>query len=174
MNISNSNNNITILTTGGTIEKVYNPNTGILENSEPIIESIINQHLILPNTFIHYHKLLNKDSLEISEEERKFIVSEIAKYSENNCPIIVVHGTDTLCQTAHICKKEIVSPRNNIIFTGSIKPYSLSSSDAIQNLTEAIILAKYLPPEIYISFHSTIFNPLEAYKDFDTMTFKKK
>lgn len=57
---------LSILTTGGTIDKTYNEYSGNLGNSRTVLEEILSG-LRLPDLFIRHVEVLHKDSLEIGK-----------------------------------------------------------------------------------------------------------
>jgi L-asparaginase/Glu-tRNA(Gln) amidotransferase subunit D len=59
-----------------------------------------------------------------------------------------------------------------IIFTGSMKPMDCVNSDAIQNITESIMACQIINPDIYISFHSTLFDVNNVQKNKEMLRFE--
>ncbi|MCO4752874.1 MAG: asparaginase, partial [Bacteriovoracaceae bacterium] len=58
------------------------------------------------------------------------------------------------------------------VFTGAMKPLGFEDSDAIQNVTEAMMVAKVIQPGIYISFHNRLFEVPGAKKNKAKRTFE--
>ncbi|MCB0368083.1 MAG: asparaginase [Bdellovibrionales bacterium] len=148
---------VLIFTTGGTIEKIYNEFDGSLENKETTIRNKISSRLRLPATEIHVTPLMSKDSLHMTDEDRDLILNHVKEHAFADKSIIVLHGTDTMAVTAERCWKSILNPKVPIIFTGAMRPMGFEDSDALQNITEALILSKVLKPGFYICFHNQIF-----------------
>jgi L-asparaginase len=148
---------IIILTTGGTIEKTYDESDGTLFNRETVIKNRIHQRLRLPYTHIDIKSLMTKDSLDMTEQDREVILQAVKRFSEYNYPIVILHGTDTMQLTAEFVAKEF-DTHIPIIFTGAMKPLGFEDSDAIQNVNEALIMAKVVKPGVYISFHNRLFD----------------
>ncbi len=148
---------VIIITTGGTIEKMYDEYEGTLENRAPAIKSRIQAKLRLPYTNIHVRPLLSKDSLYMDDADRELICKTIEEEAKKEVPIVVVHGTDTMTLTAEYCFKKIGHPNVPVIFTGAMTPMMFEDSDATQNLTEALFATNIMPPGFYISFHNRIF-----------------
>src|SRR5690606_5951820 len=97
-------------------------------------------------------------SLFMTDEDRDLIVRTIRKDLEKRKrPIVILHGTDTMTQSAETCLKAFPHPEVPIVFTGAMRPMGFVDSDAHQNVTEALIAARLLSPGIYISFHNRIF-----------------
>jgi len=163
---------ITFLTTGGTIDKTYDEGEGSLENRKSPVAMMASK-LRLPYKKIEVKMILNKDSLEMTAEDRQLIADSIAnEMKQNNNPIIVIHGTDTMDQTIKFVYQQITNPLAPIVFTGAMRPLEMAENDGLQNITEAIMAAGILPPGIYLSFHSTIFNAPHLVKNKKTGTFE--
>ena len=147
---------ILILTTGGTIEKIYNEFDGTLFNKDSKVREKIIKGLRLPATELETINLMAKDSLAMTLEDRQLIVETLKREEKKGIPIIVIHGTDTMDQTAELVFHEIKSPRVPILFTGAMKPMDFGDSDALQNITESLMAAQLLSPGVYICFHNQV------------------
>ena len=86
---------INLITTGGTIEKTYDESDGTLFNRETFIKNRINQRLRLPYTEIVVHSLMSMDSLEMKLADRMTILEKVKELSKDQCPVVILHGTDT-------------------------------------------------------------------------------
>ncbi|MBT4791095.1 MAG: asparaginase [Halobacteriovoraceae bacterium] len=148
---------INIITTGGTIEKTYDELEGRLYNRETVIKNRINQRLRLPYTEIIIHSVMSIDSLDMTNEQREVIGEMISSLAKEKHPIVVLHGTDTMQATAELAKKLHPQISVPVIFTGAMKPLGFEDSDALQNVTEALIAAQIIPADYYISFHNRLF-----------------
>jgi L-asparaginase len=42
------------------------------------------------------------------------------------------------------------------VLTGAMRPYELRNTDALQNLTEALLAAQLLPPGVYAVMHAQV------------------
>ncbi|WP_285764426.1 asparaginase domain-containing protein [Biformimicrobium ophioploci] len=171
MNPDNSTQTIRILTTGGTIEKSYCESDGTLMNRASTIREGIIQSLRLPYTELELESVLNKDSLEMDDADRDKIAQAIAACGDAQ-PIVVLHGTDTMSVTAEYCHARLGQPGVAVVFTGAMKPMGFIDSDARQNVTEALLAAKLLPPGFYIAFHNRVFAVPGVRKNLDTGTFE--
>lgn len=168
----NKTTEIVIITTGGTIEKVYDEKEGTLENRGTLIRNRISSRMRLPYTQFTVYPLLNKDSLYMDDEDRLLIVMTIRDQLKKNCPILVVHGTDTMAQSATRVFQEITDLKVPVVFTGAMIPMGFEDSDATQNVTEALLACKLLPPGVYISFHNQIFKLPNVRKNKEKRTFE--
>jgi L-asparaginase len=157
--IPRARNTIHVVTTGGTIDKTYDEKGGSLVNKYSVAINRLKNYLRLPYTKIIEHNILAKDSLEITNAERAKIVSYINNlYFDNEFPIVVIHGTDTLSVVSYQVYENFKGQaKKPVIFTGAMRPVGLVDSDAIQNLTEALLLAKTVDPGVYVSFHGHVF-----------------
>lgn len=149
---------LTLLTTGGTIEKIYDENEGSLHNRDTIIKNKILQKLRLPYMDIQVHSIMAKDSLYMDDADRELICKEIKFYNEKNIPIVVLHGTDTMDLTSSYCHEKYPKPKVAVVFTGAMKPMGFDDSDATQNVVEAIFAANTLSPGYYVTFHGRLYH----------------
>lgn len=163
---------VIIITTGGTIEKTYDEFDGSLENRGTSIRNRILSKMRLPYTNIQVYPLLSKDSLYMTDQDRLLIAATIKDQMHRKCPIVVLHGTDTMSVTAEFCLKEIGTPQVPVVFTGAMVPMGFEDSDAAQNVTEALLAAKLSQPGFYISFHNQVFTVPHVRKNKDKRTFE--
>ena len=54
--------------------------------------------------------------------------------------VVVVHGTDRLTASGGRAVEEVGVPRVPRVFTGAIRPCELRTTDAMQTLTEALLV----------------------------------
>lgn len=148
---------IVMLSTGGTIEKTYDEVAGSLENRESIIQKHVLSKLRLPYTEVEVHSIMSKDSLHMTESDRRMICDKIHSYEKDGHPIVIIHGTDTMTQTLYFCSDNL-NPKVPVIFTGAMRPQEFEDSDALQNVSEALLAAKILKAGFYIAFHNRIFS----------------
>jgi L-asparaginase len=76
---------IYVVSTGGTIEKVYSEQTGSVENLDSKIDRYL-QMLRLPDSEVRVIRLMNKDSLEMTDADRTLISETVEKLLPRNCP----------------------------------------------------------------------------------------
>ena len=165
--------NLTILTTGGTIDKTYNEHEGSLLNDRTMIEEIL-EHLRLPDLSIKYVHVLNKDSLYMTEEDRNLILDAVQKSIPKTNAIIIIHGTDTLSITGEYLFKSLYNLKIPIILTGAMRPYEFRDSDAPQNVTEALFAARVTGPGIWLVMHNRLLSFPGVVKDRNKLTFIRK
>ncbi len=146
---------IRLLTTGGTIEKTYDEDTGALANRRSIVRRMLHE-LHLEDEEIDVVELMSKDSLEMTDEDRNRIVEAVREALDGTPPaagVVVLHGTDTLTRTGERLLGALPSPRVPVILTGAMRPFEMKRSDALQNLTEALFAARALSPGVYCVAH---------------------
>jgi L-asparaginase len=149
---------ITLITTGGTIEKTYDEQTGSLENRRSIVGRML-RRLRLEDATVRCVELMSKDSLVMTDDDRRQVVEAVRAaggapgLATDTTGIVVLHGTDTLSLTGERLVAAIPSPRVPIVLTGAWRPYEMTRSDALQNLTESLFAAGVLPPGVYAVAH---------------------
>ena len=153
----NDRYDVVVISTGGTIEKTYDEGEGTLTNRSSVLKDKILSKLRLPYTYLHVFSIINKDSLDFTDYDRSLLAKTIDAQMVKGDPVVVLHGTDTMAKSAEYCLKNLKNLPVPVVFTGAMKPMGFEDSDAKQNVTEALLAAKLLPPGIYISFHNRIF-----------------
>ncbi len=173
---------LTLITTGGTIEKTYDEQTGSLDNRRSIVRRML-RRLRLEETSVSIIELMSKDSLIMTDEDRRRIAEVVGAVlgtangqmvkgpngQMNNAAtdvngggggggedvqgVVILHGTDTLHLTGEKLCELFPKPPVPIVLTGAMRPFEMTRSDALQNLTEAIFAAGTLPPGIYCAAH---------------------
>ncbi len=161
---------IYLLSTGGTIEKVYSEQSGVVENRAAKLDRYLRM-LRLPDCEIESIQLMNKDSLEMTDGDRAEVKARIAELLPEGVPIVISHGTDTMTETGRFLKESFPDLRAPIILTGAMTPLGFEGSDGLQNLTESLIAARLLEPGIYIVMHGQVIPVDHAGKDKDKATF---
>lgn len=162
---------ITLITTGGTIEKTYDEHSGSLDNRRSIVRRML-RRLRLEDTTINIIELMSKDSLHMTDEDRERIAATVrvaADCQPAPTGIIVLHGTDTLCVTGE--KLAVETWPVPVVLTGAMRPFEMVRSDALQNLTEAIFAAGTLSPGVYCAAHGRCLRFPGVMKDRERGTF---
>lgn len=151
---------VALISTGGTIEKTYDERTGRLENTHSIVQRML-ARLRLEEVRINSIQLLSKDSLDLTDADRKRIVDMVrvmmgdgdTDRDGQHDGVVILHGTDTLAVTGDLLAREIHHPTVPIVLTGAMRPFEMKRSDALQNLTEALFAAGVMPPGVYVVAH---------------------
>jgi L-asparaginase len=155
---------INIITTGGTIEKVYSERSGKVENITAKIDRYLSL-LRLPDSDVHVLPLMNKDSLEMTNNDRLLIFATVRALTEENAPIIITHGTDTMVQTGLYLHAQLPNVAVPVILTGAMVPLGFDGSDGLQNLTESLFAVRVLFPGIYVVMNGQAFPIYSVRKD---------
>ena len=157
--------NLLIVTTGGTIDKVYFDAKSDYQVGEPQIGRIL-QELGVAFRF-HVIPLLRKDSLFVDDADRQLLRATIAA-QEETC-VLVTHGTDTMVQTAAVLAD---IPGKTIVLTGALNPARFEGSDAEFNIGCAVGAVQSLPPGVYIAMNGRIWDPRKVRKNVDANRFE--
>ncbi len=154
---------IHLVTTGGTLEKIYSEQSGRVENLTSKIDRYL-QSLRLPDARIEVTGLMNKDSLEMTAQDRELILA-VVKVKVTEAPVVITHGTDTMVETGRLLKQKLEDLRFPVILTGAMTPLGFERSDGLQNLTESLFGARVLPPGVWIVIHNQWFDVDHVRKD---------
>lgn len=149
---------ILVVTTGGTIDKIYFDQKSTFQVGDPQIVDVLRE----ANITIDYRviSLMKKDSLEITEEDRKVMLKTIQSQPEKQ--IVMTHGTDTMVDTA----KHLMSITDKtIVLTGAMQPAKFRLTDAVFNIASAVTAVQVLPDGIYLAMNGKIFNPANTRKN---------
>jgi L-asparaginase len=149
-------NVIYLITTGGTIEKIYSEQTGAVANVSNKIDRYL-RLLRLPDAEINIVPLINKDSLEMTNEDRLLLLGTVRAILKENVPIVITHGTDTMVESGQYLERALTRLQVPIVLTGAMAPLGFEGSDGLQNLTESLFAVRFLAPGIYIVMHGQHF-----------------
>ena len=161
---------INVITTGGTIEKVYSEQTSTVENLDSKIDRYLSR-LRLPDCEVRVLPLMNKDSLEMTDADRSAILELIEQMVSERSPVVITHGTDTMVQTGLYLKQALPELDVPIVLTGAMTPLGFEGSDGLQNLTESLFAVRVLGPGIYVVMHNQAFPIDRVRKDRETSRF---
>ncbi len=145
-----------VITTGGTIEKVYQEGTGSVGNFDTKIDQYLRM-LRLPGLRIKATHIMNKDSLEMTSADRERVVQIVEQKLKHPAPVVITHGTDTLVETGLLLQKRLRRLKFPIVLTGAMTPLGFEKSDGLQNLTESLLAARLLRPGVYLVIHNQVF-----------------
>ena len=154
-----------ILTTGGTIDKVYFDKTSNYEVGDPFVEELL--HKMNVNISFKVKSLMRIDSLDMTDNHREKILNYIMNSNANN--FLITHGTDSIVETAIYLKK--ISDKT-IVLTGSLKPAIFIDNDAIFNVGSALTSAQILKKGVYIVINGQVFNPDNVRKNLEKNIFE--
>ncbi|WP_198305371.1 asparaginase domain-containing protein [Arcobacter vandammei] len=152
---------ITVINTGGTFNKIYNPINGELEVSKDnkALDEILS---FCYNIDFEIINIISKDSLDMNNQDRELIVKTIN--TSKNSQFIVIHGTDTMDLSAAFVDKNVKDKK--VIFTGAMLPISINKIEATLNFASAIGFLNYnIENGIYISMHGSVKKYLNILKN---------
>jgi L-asparaginase len=137
---------IAFIQTGGTIDKDYPKSTKgyAFEFGEPATRRILEK--LNPSFDYEILTTCQKDSLDITDNDRQDLVTLINKNSANK--FIITHGTDTMIETANFISSKIKN--KVIVLTGAMRPEQFSNSDASVNVGGAIAAIQILNEGVYL------------------------
>jgi L-asparaginase len=164
---------IYVLTTGGTIEKMYSERAGTVVNDASKIGQYLDL-LRLPDTEVEVVPVMNIDSLQMTDDDRAGLVARMGPLLETKCPMVITHGTDTMAETGICIQRAFPKLAVPVILTGAMRPLGFEHSDGLQNLTESLLAARLLAPGVYIVIHGQVFAADRATKDRELGTFVAK
>lgn len=153
---------IKIINTGGTFNKVYDEIKGFLvvPQSNFAVEDIIEKYL-RNNLEINLKGMLFKDSLEMTDNDREEICIEI----RNSTKILIIHGTDTMNETAQYIFDKYKDEKT-VVLTGAMKPYSIDKTEATSNFSQALAFLNETEKKgVFISMHGLNKKHDEIYKN---------
>jgi L-asparaginase len=155
---------IYLIATGGTIEKAYSEQTGAVANLSSKIDRYL-KLLRLPDTEVNIVPLMNKDSLEMTGQDRVLLLGMVRAILKEKAPIVVTHGTDTMVQSGLYLQRALADLQEPFVLTGAMTPLGFEGSDGLKNLTESLLAIRLLPPGIYIVIHGQVFPVGRVRKD---------
>jgi len=147
-----------IVTTGGTIDKVYFDDKSDYQVGDPQIGGILRELGVdFPFNVI---PIIRKDSLHITSEDRELLRATIALQSATR--VLVTHGTDSMVETAKVLAS---IPGKTIVLTGALNPARFRGSDAEFNIGCAVGAVQVLSPGVYIAMNGRIWDPAKVRKN---------
>ena len=156
---------ILIVTTGGTIDKVYFDDKSDFQVGDPQIGRILNElgvafrFTVIP--------VLRKDSLHITDADRELLRATIAAQPMQQ--VLVTHGTDSMVETARVLAS---IPGKTIVLTGALNPARFRGSDAEFNVGTAVGAVQSLPAGVYIAMNGRIWDPARVRKNVSANRFE--
>ncbi len=143
---------VNLFTTGGTIDGA-NSDTGASRPTSDAAKWLKAQPGIDSTTT----SLLNKDSREITDEDRGVVLEAVRRCANNR--ILVTHGTYSIAQTARLIKKSLGETSKTILFVGAWIPFAEPDSEAAQQMEFALQQLKTAAPGVYIAIDGRLWNP---------------
>jgi L-asparaginase len=155
-----------IITTGGTIDKIYFDD----KSDYQVGESQVSQILRAMNVAfeIEVNEVLRKDSLHMGPQDRLLVREAVLQSDARH--ILITHGTDTMVETANALQG--LGDRT-IVLTGSLNPARFRDSDAVFNIGCAVGAVQCLPPGVYIAMNGKVWNPARVRKNREANRFEE-
>ena len=158
-------NKLLIVTTGGTIDKIYFDDMSDYQIGDPQIGQIL-EHLQVGFEF-EVKPLMRKDSLHFTDADRHDIHTAIANSDATH--VLITHGTDTMVKTA-LALADI--PGKTMVLTGALNPARFRDSDAVFNIGCAVGAVQALPHGAWIAMNGCIWDPHKVRKNRDKNRFE--
>ena len=149
---------ILVLTTGGTIDKIYFDALSDYKVGESVVAKLLQIGGV--RRPFRIEEVTRKDSLELEDRDRALIRERVVAAPESH--IVITHGTDTMTDTASALDG---ITGKTIVLVGALAPARFGESDASFNLGMAFATAQIAGPGIYISMSGSVFRADQVVKD---------
>jgi L-asparaginase len=157
---------ILILTTGGTIDKIYFDSLSEYQVGSTQIARLLEiGRVTAPFEIV---ELMRKDSLELTDEDRAQIVAAVKGADADR--IIITHGTDTMTVTA--AALDGITDKT-IVLVGALAPARFAESDATFNLGMAFATVQVASPGVYLTMNGSVFRAGEVVKNREKGAFER-
>lgn len=150
--------NLNILTTGGTIDKIYYDDKSDYKIGEPEIGRILTAMNVAFRWEVR--ALLRKDSLHMNDDDRSLIRQAVVASDDRH--FLITHGTDSMTATAAALAG---LGERVIVMTGALHPARFIDSDAVFNIGCAIGAVQTLPPGVWIVMNGRVWDPEHVRKN---------
>ena len=147
-----------IVTTGGTLDKVYFDDKSDFQVVEPHIGRIL-EELGVAFRF-RVIPIIRKDSLHIDDADRELLRATIAAQPARH--VLITHGTDTMVETARALESLV---DRTIVLTAALNPARFRGSDAEFDIGPAVGAVQYLSPSVYIAMNGRVWDRLRGRKN---------
>ena len=149
---------IAVVTTGGTIDKLYFDSLSEYQ----VGESVVRKLLAIANVKYPFEVIeaLRKDSLELTDADRDELYRQVSGLTTSR--VVITHGTDTMTATA----ARLASIQGKtIVLTGALTPARFSETDAPFNLGMAFAVAQTGGAGVFIVMNGEVFRAGAVKKD---------
>lgn len=147
-----------VVTTGGTIDKIYFDDKSDYQVGEPQIGRILKElgvafrFTVIP--------IIRKDSLHINDADRELLRATIAAQPARH--VLITHGTDSMVATAQTLA---TLEGRVIVLTGALNPAGFRGSDAEFNIGCAVGAVQSAPEGVWIAMNGRIWDPRHVRKN---------
>lgn len=149
---------ILVLTTGGTIDKIYFDALSDYKVGESVVAKLLEIGGV--KRPFRVEEVTRKDSLELDDDDRALIRERVISAPENH--IVITHGTDTMTETAKMLEG---LAGKTIVLLGALAPARFGESDASFNLGMAFATVQVADPAVYITMSGSVFRADQVVKD---------
>ena len=150
---------INIITTGGTIDKIYFDAKSDYQVGEPVIGELLKRMDV--GFEFEVTSVLRKDSLDLTNEDRQLIVDHVKACDSDY--VLVTHGTDGMVETGKWLREQ--APEKRIVMTGALQPAAFRETDAIFNIGSALGALQAVEPGAYIAMNGQLFDSSKVVKN---------
>ena len=156
-----------VLTTGGTLDKVYFDALSEFQVGDAVAGSILTAMNV--NFEFEVKEICRKDSLELTDQDREHLKTAIESSDANY--VLITHGTDTMVDSANYIGEQADKV---IIFTGAMQPAAFSNTDAVFNIGTAVGAFSVAQPGSYIAMSGQVYPASNVFKNYDSRRFESK
>lgn len=157
---------INIVTTGGTIDKIYFDAKSDYQIGEPVIGTLLQRMGVVVEHEVH--ALMRKDSLELTDADRKAIADKVSTLDSDY--VLVTHGTDTMVETGRVLQQQV--PHKRIVLTGALQPAAFRETDAVFNIGCALGALQTGASGVYIAMNGNVFDVSQVRKNVSANRFE--
>lgn len=150
--------NLLIITTGGTIDKIYFDDKSDYQIGEPQIGDTLRAMNV--GFSFDVQALMRKDSLHLTDDDRQLIRETVLASDATH--VLITHGTDTMAETALVLAG---IPGKTIVMTGALHPARFRDSDAVFNIGCAVGSVQALPEGTWIVMNGKVWEPGKVRKN---------
>lgn len=152
---------VAILTTGGTFDTLPDGSIGAPRAADVLAQA-------RATLACRSEELMRLDSSAMQDGHRQQIRAAVLASPCGR--LVIVHGTDTLLQTAATLADV---PDKVMVLTGSFLPADAPHGDAAFNLGGALLAAQLLPPGVHVVMGGECLRPSEIRKDTELRRFER-
>lgn len=156
---------VTVITTGGTIDKIYFDALSHYEVGTPVVKGILAEAGV--NVPYTVNELMQKDSLDLTEADRAEVRQAVEAAQTPH--VLITHGTDTMVDTARAIEG---IEGKTVVLTGALKPARFRDTDAQFNVAAAFVAAQILPAGVWIVMNGRVFDPKHVRKNREANRFE--
>lgn len=155
-----------IITTGGTIDKIYFDDKSDYQIGAPQIGETLRAMQVAFE--FEVNAMMRKDSLHLTDADRQQIRETVLASEAQH--VLITHGTDTMVETARALEG---IPGKTIVITGALYPARFRDSDAVFNIGCAVGAVQALDAGAWIVMNGKVWRPGEVRKNREQNRFEE-